>query len=296
MSPSNRRDFLKAGLAAGAMATVGVPSLAAAKATATSTVVLGKSNLPVTRLAFGTGTNSGTELAALGQAEVTRLVRYAYDHGIRFFETAEAYQTPAMLGEALKGLPRDSYHLMSKVTTFHEGIDPQAKFDELRKTSQTEYFDIMLLHWQHSADWPETTKRWQDGILQAQQRKIIRTHGASVHGLPALRQMPGNPWLDVALIRINHNGSRMDGPTYEDTNHPDNVSEVVDHIHKVKSDGLGVIGMKLCGGGQFSKSHDDRVKAMRFAFQTAHVDSATVGFKTTQEIDEAIDNMNLALS
>ena len=50
-----------------------------------------------------------------------------------------------MLGEALKGLPRDSYQLMSKVTTFHEGIDPQAKFDELRRTSQTEYFDIMLI-------------------------------------------------------------------------------------------------------------------------------------------------------
>jgi predicted aldo/keto reductase-like oxidoreductase len=296
MSPLNRRDFLKTGLTAGALAGVGALPLAAAKRTATDTVVLGKSKLEVTRLAFGTGTNSGAVQAGLGQQEFTRLVHYAYDHGIRFFETAEAYQTPAMLGEALKGLPRDSYHLMSKVTTFHEGIDPQAKFDELRKTSQTEYFDIMLLHWQHSADWPETTKRWQDGILQAQQRNIIRTHGASVHGLPALRQMPGNSWLDVGLIRINHAGARMDGPTYEDTNHPDNVSEVVDHIHKLKSDGLGIIGMKLCGGGQFDKSHDDRVKAMRFAFQNAGVEAATVGFKSTQEIDEAIDNMNLALA
>jgi aryl-alcohol dehydrogenase-like predicted oxidoreductase len=223
-------------------------------------------------------------------------VRYAYDRGIRFFETAEAYQTPGMLGEALKGLPRDSYHLMSKVTTPHQGVDLQAKFDELRRISRTEYFDIMLLHWQHTADWPETTKRWQDGILEAQQRKIIRTHGASVHGLPALRQMPGNTWLDVGLIRINHNGARMDGPTYEDANYPDNVSEVVDHIHKLKKEGLGAIGMKLCGGGQFEHSHDDRVKAMRFAFQNAGVDCATVGFKSTQEIDEAISNLNLALS
>jgi len=184
---------------------------------------------------------------------------------------------------------------MSKVTTFHEGIDPQAKFDDLRRISQTEYFDIMLLHWQHTADWPEITKRWQDGILEAQQRKIIRTHGASVHGLPALRQMPGTQWLDVGLIRINHNGARMDGPTYEDTNHPDNVSEVVDHIHQLKKEGLGVIGMKLCGGGQFQNSHDDRVKAARFAFQNAGVDCATIGFKTTKEIDEAINNINLAL-
>src|SRR3954453_6433386 len=296
MRPITRRSFLKTGLAAGAKAALGTLPLVAAKRTATDTVVLGRSKVEVTRLAFGTGTDGGAVQAGLGQQEFTRLVRYAYDHGIRFFETAEAYQTPAMLGEALKGLPRDSYQLMSKVTTFHQGIEPQAKFDELRRTSQTEFFDIMLLHWQHTADWPETTKRWQDGILQAQQRKIVRTHGASVHGLPALRQMPGTKWLDVGLIRINHNGAGMDGPTYEDTTHSHTVSGGVDHLRQLKKEGLGVIGMKLCGGCPFDHSHDDRVKAMRFAFQNAGVDSATIGFKTTQEIDEAISNMNLALA
>jgi hypothetical protein len=84
--------------------------------------------------------------------------------------------------------------------------------------------------------------------------------------------------------------------TREDTNHPDNVSEVVDHIHTLKKEGLGVIGMKLCGSGQFENSHDDRLKAMKFAFLNAKVDSATIGFKNTHEIDEAIANLNLALA
>jgi aryl-alcohol dehydrogenase-like predicted oxidoreductase len=137
MSPTTRRSFLKTGLAAGAMATVGTLPVSAAR-TATDSVALGRSQLKVTRLAFGTGTDGGAVQAALGQKEFSRLVRYAYDRGIRFFETAEAYKTPAMLGEALKGLPRDSYHLMSKVTTFHEGIDTLAKFDEIRRMSQTE--------------------------------------------------------------------------------------------------------------------------------------------------------------
>ena len=35
--------------------------------------------------------------------------------------------------------------------------DPQEKIDELRRLAQTEYFDIMLLHWQHSATWPTDT-------------------------------------------------------------------------------------------------------------------------------------------
>jgi hypothetical protein len=296
MTPTTRRTFLKTGLAAGVLATTRVVPLVAAKPTATDTVVLGRSKIKVTRLAFGTGTNNGEVQAALGQQEFTRLVRYAYDHGIRFFETAESYITPRMLGVALKGLPRDSYQLMSKVSTFHEDANPQAKFDELRRTSQTDYFDIMLLHWQRTPDWPETTKRWQDAILEAQRRTIVRSHGASVHGLPALRQMPGTKWLEVGLIRINHSGARMDGPTSEDTNHPANVNEVVANIQKLKQEKLGVIGMKLCGGGQFDRSHDDRLKAMKFAFRNAEVDCATIGFKNTQEIDEAIRNLNEALS
>src|SRR3954449_1792491 len=133
MSSTTRRSFIKAGLAAGAMATVGTLPLAAAKRTATDAVVLGRSKAEVTRLAFGTGTDGGAVQAALGQKGFTRLVRYAYDRGIRFFETAESYgDMHRMLGVALKGVPRDSYRLMSKATT-HPGVDPQQKIDELRK-------------------------------------------------------------------------------------------------------------------------------------------------------------------
>ena len=30
------------------------------------------------------------------------------------------------------------------------------------------------------------------------------------HGLPALRKFPGNKFLEIAMIRMNHNGTRMD--------------------------------------------------------------------------------------
>jgi aryl-alcohol dehydrogenase-like predicted oxidoreductase len=288
----SRRDFIKAGIAAGTLATVGTLPVHA-KATATDMVALGGSGLKVTRLAFGTGSNNGHVQYALGQAEFTKLVRYAYDRGIRFFETAEAYMTPAMLGEALKGIPRDSYQLMSKVTTFHEG-DPLKRFDDMRRTLQTEYFDIMLLHWQHTPTWVADSQRWQDGIQQAQEKKVILKRGASVHGLPALRQVPGNKWLEVAMIRMNHNGTRMDGAVPDDDN-PGDVSEVVQHVKQVRQQGMGVISMKLVGDGKFTR-HEDRLAAMKFAFRNAGIDCATVGFKSPQEIDEAIDNMNAALA
>ena len=292
MSYHTRREFLKTGLAAGAIAASGRLVLGAARQAATDWVTLGKSGVKVTRLAFGTGSFSGQVQRELGQDGFTRLVRYAYDQGIRFFETAESYgEMHKMLGVALKGIPRDSYRLMSKVTT-HQGVDPQEKFDELRKLANTEYFDIMLLHWQHTATWPADTRSWQEGILEAESKRVIVSHGASVHGLPALRQVPGNKWLDVAMIRMNHKGTRMDGEDYN-TDGLGNVPEVVTRIKQVRTEGMGVVSMKLAGEGTFNR--EDRRAAMKFAFKNAGVDCVTVGYKNTAEIDEAIENLNLAL-
>jgi hypothetical protein len=97
------------------------------------------------------------------------------------------------------------------------------------------------------------------------------------------------------MIRMNHNGTRMDGPTYADNNYPESVDEVVGHVKQVKKEGMGVISMKLVGDGTFT-SRDDRKAAMKFAFNNAGVDCVTVGFKSPQEIDEAIENLNLALA
>jgi aryl-alcohol dehydrogenase-like predicted oxidoreductase len=293
MAHFTRREFLKTGLGAGTLAVSGALSVTAQRGSATDVVTLGRSSIKVTRLAFGTGSFSGQVQRALGQDGFTRLVRHAYDRGIRFFETAESYgEMHKMLGIALKGLPRDSYQLMSKVTT-RDGVNPQQKFDELRRLANTEYFDIMLLHWQHTATWPADTARWQDAILDVQSRKIVLSHGASVHGLPALRRVPETNWLQVAMIRVNHTGKSMDAEDY-DTQGLGNVPEVVTHVAEVRKKGTGVIAMKLAGEGTFGR--EDRRKAMRFAFRNAGVDCVTVGYKSPAEIDEAIENVDLALA
>ena len=293
MADCSRRDLLKTGLAVAGLAGVGSVAAKAERATATDWVPLGNSDVKVTRLAFGTGSFSGKVQRDLGQDDFTKLVRYSYDRGVRFFETAESYgDMHRMLGVALKGIPRDSYRLMSKVTT-HGDVDPQAKIDELRKLANTEYFDIMLLHWQHVDTWPTDSLRWQEGIQEAQAKKAVIARGASVHGLPALRQVPGNKWLEVAMIRMNHKGTAMDAEDYA-THGLGNVNEVVTHVKQVRQDGMGVISMKLVGEGSFNR--EDRQAAMRYAFKHAGVNAVTVGYKNNAEIDEAIENLNLALA
>jgi aryl-alcohol dehydrogenase-like predicted oxidoreductase len=297
MSQSTRRDFLKAGASVAALSGLGGAGLLAAttKRSATDLVTLGKSKVKVTRLAFGTGTHGGRVQRELGQEEFTRLVRHAYDSGIRFFETAESYRgMPEMLSIALKGIPRDSYKLMTKYSTPATGAPP-AKIDQFRKQLNTEYIDILLLHCLRPATWSTDYQDLQDGLSEARSKKVILAQGASVHGLPALRTFPGNKWLEIAMIRMNHNGTKMDTIDPRDGTNPGNVDEVVAQTKKVHAQGMGVISMKLCGEGQFTTA-EDRDAAMKFAMGIGCVDAVTIGFKNTGEIDEAIDRMNRVLN
>jgi hypothetical protein len=95
------------------------------------------------------------------------------------------------------------------------------------------------------------------------------------------------------MIRMNHKGAKMDAEDYN-TDGVGNVSEVVSHVRQVRKEGMGVVSMKLVGEGAFNR--EDRKAAMRFAFKNAGVDCVTVGYKNTAEIDEAIENLNLALA
>lgn len=291
-----RRDFLKTGVAATVLSTTGASALAKhTKRAATDWVTLGKSKVKVTRLAFGTGTTSGRAQRELGQEGFTRLVRYAYDRGIRFFETAESYHgMPEMLAIALQGLPRDSYRLMTKYSTPASG-DPALKIDQFRKQLNTEYIDILLLHCLRPPTWAADYQSLQDGFSLAQQKRIIGAHGASIHGLPALRTIPGNKWLQIAMIRMNHNGTRMDTPDMRDVNQLGNVEEVVAHTKSVHQQGMGVISMKLVGEGRFTKA-EDRDAAMKFAMNLGCVDAVTIGFTNAAQIDETIERMNRVMN
>lgn len=291
-TPSRRDFFTSIGsLAAGAA----LPAAAApAKRSATDWVELGRSGVKVTRLAFGTGTFGGRVQRELGQEQFTRLVRHAYDRGIRFFETAEAYRgMPEMLGVALKGLPRDSYRLMTKIPVNRAG-NLQAALDLYRRQLQTDYIDILLIHCVRRESWPEDLVRLRDDMSEAKAKKILLAHGASCHGLLPLRRFPGNSWLDVALLRVNHDGTRMDNLEGTEYGRGD-VNEATQRIAQVHKQGTGVIGMKIIGEGSF-KTPEQRDASIRFVAKLGAVDAMTIGYKSPAEIDEAIERLNRHLN
>ncbi len=293
---TTRRTFLKSTVAtAAASAFAGATPGFGAKRSATDWVTLGNSGVQVTRLAFGTGAFSGRENRSLGQEAFTRLVRHAYDSGIRFFESAEAYRIHDMLGIALKGIPRDTYRLMTKYSHRVEG-DPQARIDQFRKELNTDYFDILLIHLVRSPNWPEETRRLQEAFSEAKAKKVILAHGASVHGLQPLAKFPGTKWLDVALMRINHAGVRMDtADLQEDTNKIGDVQQVVARSREIHAQGTGVLGMKLVGEGRFT-TREQRRASLKFVMGLGSVDAVTIGYTRPEHVDEAIENMNAALN
>lgn len=291
MSNSTRRDFLKA-------AAVAVPALAAPRRSATDWVTLGKSNVKVTRLAFGTGTHGGRIQRELGQKEFTRLVRHAYDRGIRFFESADNYdQMHEMLAEALKGIPRENYRLMTKLrwqNLAREGYNPKDDIERFRRELNSDYFDIFLLHNVKTITWPQDLERLRDAISEAKHKQIIRCHGCSGHGLMPIRAYAGNPWLDVVLMRVNHDGTRMDN-LRDEANVPGAREEVLPTIEKVHGQGTGVLGMKIMGEGKFI-TPEQRDASIKFVMQFGKVDAVTIGFKSTAEIDEAIERIDSHLN
>ena len=293
MSQFTRRDFLKSTVAVSAVAASGGALTAAAtKRSATDWVTLGNSGVKVTRLAFGTGTRGGSIQRQLGQDEFTRLVRHAYDRGIRFFETADSYQgMPEMLAIALKGIPRDTYRLMTKMGPRQP--DPAASIDKLRTALGSDYIDIVLLHALRTAEWAQEREPTRDALSEAKQKKIVLAHGASVHGLVPLRTCLGAKWLDVALLRINHNGTLMDN--LRGDAETGDVPEVATHAREIHGQGIGVLGMKIMGEGRFT-TPEERDASIKYIIGLGVVDATTIGYKSPAEIDEAIERINTHLN
>ena len=108
MSYYSRRDFVKAGLAAGALASVGTCRCSGAR-TATDWVTLGKSGVKVTRLAFGTGTMSGQVQRELGQTSLPGWCAMPMTTAFASSRRRIVWRDATDAGRCAEGIPRESY-------------------------------------------------------------------------------------------------------------------------------------------------------------------------------------------
>jgi predicted aldo/keto reductase-like oxidoreductase len=270
-------------------------STSKSKRTAVDQVTLGKTGIKLSRLGIGTGSIGGSVQRALGTEGFNSLIRYAYDQGITYIDTAESYRTHTMVRDAIKGLPREKLFIQSKMPGRPD--KPLEVLDRYRKELGVDYIDSVLIHCAVKNDWDEGCKMLVDAFEEAKERQIIRAHGVSCHTLPALTKAAELDWVDVNLVRINPQGSHIDTPVerWDAESNASHVPAAMEQIRIMRKNGHGIIGMKMIGNGDFTNP-EDREKAIRFAMQRVPLDAVVIGFKSNAEIDEAIQRMNRALA
>ena len=239
---------------------------------ATETVVLGQTGIHTSRLAMGTGTvgtGHHSHQTALGIQGLADLLLQGYDHGLRFFDSADSYGSHPHVAHALKSVPRDKITLLTK-SWAREPDAMRADLDRFRQELNTDYLDIVLMHCLEEADWTTKYRGVMDVLSDAREKGIIRAHGCSCHTLQALRAAAKSPWVQVDFARINPIGSHMDGD-------PETVVSV---LREMKAAGKAVVGLKILGLGDMR----DRVNvALTYALSLGVLDAFTIGAESRPE-------------
>jgi len=278
-----RRNFLKtAALGAGAVWVGSRPlgTLIAAGTehfSAADIVTLGKTGVRTSRLACGTGTvgyGRGSHQTALGIQGLADLLWRGYDHGLRFFDTADSYGSHPHVAEALKRVPREKVTIMTKCHA-REPNQMRADIDRFRKELNTDYIDLLMMHGMREDHWTERFRPAMDVISEAQEKGLIRAHGCSCHAIGALREAADSSWVQVILSRINPIGSHMDAD-------PETVKAT---LREAGARGKGIIGMKILGQGDLRTRQDE---ALKYALSLGILDAFTIGAENAAEQDDLI--------
>lgn len=296
-SDMRRRDFLTtAATTAGIITAGGVTSSALAAnslGSAGDIISLGtKTGLKASRLGAGTGMKGwmrASNQTRLGEKGFSDLINYAYDRGVRLYDSADIYGSGPFLGRALKGKPRDSYFLVSKIWLYERGTPederPEASvyIERFLKEFQTDYIDLVQIHCTREGNWPEKFSSHMEGLEKCKQKGMIRAHGTSCHSIPALEAAAAEPWVDVVHARVNPFGHRTDGT----------MDEVMPILRRIHDAGKGIIGMKLVGEGAFDQEKRD--KTLDFVMECGVVDTMIVGYESKEQVDAFVDSVQKRL-
>ena len=281
-----RREFLRRAACAAGAAWLGPEAFANAgralpplsrKFSASETVTLGSTGIQTSRLAMGTGTvGSGhhSHQTALGIKGLSDLLLNGYDHGLRFFDSADSYGSHPHVAEALKHVPRDKVTVLTK-TWARDAATARADLERFRRELGTDYIDICLMHCLTEGDWTERFRGVMDVLEEAKQKGIIRAHGCSCHSIEALRAAAKSPWVQVHLVRINPIGAYMDAA-------PDTVVSV---MREMRANRHAIVGMKILGQGDLRNRQDE---ALRYALSLDLLDAFTIGAESKFEQEDLI--------
>lgn len=235
------------------------------------TRALGRTNIRVSRLCFGTLT-IGPLQANLSVDEGASLIRSALQRGVNFIDTAELYGTYPYVREAISGISRSDVVIASRSYSYTYE-DMQKSVNEALRAMNTDYLDLFMLHEQESALTLKGHKEAVRYLEDARKSGIIRAIGVSTHHVQCVKDAALIDEIDVIHPLLNHSGIGIADGT------PEDMLKAIEFAYK---QGKGIYAMKAIGGGALLK---DVERALRFVIDQPFIHSVAVGIKTLDELE-----------
>ena len=217
MQHINRRKFLKMLGLGGAVAVASLTGCKTKKAEEAVEEYVNQVEPPVGKMTYRTNPKTGEKVSLLGygmmrlptteggasgreskaeidQEQVNRLVDYAIEHGVNYFDTSPAYcqgLSEHCTGIALHRHPREKYFVATKLSNFGEDqwsrADSLAMYHNSFKELQVDYIDYYLLHGIGMGGMNALNGRYIDNgvldfLVQEREKGKIRNLGFSYHG------------------------------------------------------------------------------------------------------------------
>lgn len=282
-----RRSFLKTSLT-GLAAVGAVPAAVKAAALGTEAPAAAK---PIVRTIGRTGLKVPVVSMGVMNADNPAVVQAALETGIVMFDTAHGYQrgrNEQMIGEVVKGRPRDSYMIATKVPgpqrdRTMQGLDAAAlekafleKFDLSLQRLGLDHVEILYLH-------NNTTREdvLNPAILaaldKAKKSGKARFIGTTTHSNePAvIRATVEAKVYDVVLTAYNFR--------------QDHREEIRKAAAEAAAAGVGVVAMKTQAGAYWDKEKLQPINmraALKWVLNDPNVATAIPGFTTFDQLKE----------
>jgi predicted aldo/keto reductase-like oxidoreductase len=193
------------------------------------TILLGQTNLAVTKPAFG-----ALPIQRCSQEEAVAILQRAYEGGIRFFDTANAYtDSEEKIGLALSPVRPDIV-----LATKSQGRDKKTVLAHIQQSLErmkTDYIDLFQLH--QVSNWEEVNDAYE-GALEAKEKGYIRHIGVTTHSLSFAFQLVESDRFETMQYPFSYLSS----------------SEEFRLVQRCREKNMGYIAMKALAGGMLSNA------------------------------------------
>jgi predicted aldo/keto reductase-like oxidoreductase len=302
----DRREFIRRATQAAATVAVsaGMASAAASqrkqidRSDAIVIRSLGKTGLKLPILGYGGAALPTAWLNPLSREERVELVRYAYDRGVRYFDTSPVYmESEAILGEALKDRRRQVCLVTKVESTKPEEV--RKSVEQSLKVLQTDHLDLVLIHGTPGLEQMsvEQAMKIHAELVKLREERVTRFVGFSAHG-----------FFDKALALIASGGFDQCMLSYGylprgyDQVWSARMTELRNAcVAKAHELGMGIVAMKVIGAGMlgawsgnivpgFDKQRLKQLPAaaIRHVLQDKRIDLLNIGMRLREEIDANI--------